>query len=264
MGAQSFVVYPLLALPNTAIVEQKEALGLTLTPSFDAGAGDYTYVTATREVSPDEYRKGLWLVLSLNLLHNTRVLAGTFDLLLQRGIRHVQVLEAFAQWARVHDLPLFVRHTKAVSSVEHASWAYWGSVAFEALHAQRERFVATVEEFCAAQPWWDEDVRACVEVDRLLLPYLFTNTPLSIFEGNEVSVQSAGRNLRARVSERARRFLSERQKQEVSTYVELNPWNGQLPYFGSQPSAIAHDYAYGQLQRLSRFVPQLVEPSVAA
>jgi hypothetical protein len=259
IGAQSFVVYPLLALPNTTIAEQRDALGLTITPGVDQGAGDYEYVTATREVSADEYRDGLWLILSLNLLYNTRVLAGTFDLLKRRGVRHVHVLAAFARWSRQCDLPLFERHGRASAGVEHASWAYWGSVAFEALHADRERFVAAVEAFCREQPWWDDEVGASVEVDRLLLPYLFTNTPLQACRGADVVVWPERKHLRARMSARAQALLAERQRRDVPADVELDPWNGQLPYFASQPVTAAHDYAYGQLQRLGRFTPRVIE-----
>lgn len=258
IGAQSFVVYPLLALPNTKIDERREELGLTVTPSADGGAGEYRYVTATREVSPEEYREGLWLVLSLNLLYNTRVLAGTFDLLKTRGIRHIDVLAPFAAWARRQDLPLFRRHANASAGVEHASWAYWGSVAFEALHAERERFVSNVEAFCREQPWWDEETRSSVEVDRLLLPYLFSNTRLSTWDGIDVSVQPEKRRLRARLSERARKLLDTRWR-GVREGIELNPWNGQLPHFPSQPLTAAHDYAYGQLQRIGHFIPTLVD-----
>jgi radical SAM superfamily enzyme YgiQ (UPF0313 family) len=258
IGAQSFVVYPLLALPNTRITEQREALGLTITPSADQGAGDYMYVTATREVSAEEYREGLWLTLAVNLLYNTRVLAGTFDVLRRRGIRHIDVLAPFASWAREQDLPLFARHASASASVEHASWAYWGSIAFEALHAERERFVAIVEEFCRQQPWWDEETRASVEVDRLLLPYLFSNTRLAPWNGNDISVQPEQRRLHARVSDRARKLLHARWHDLPET-IELNPWNGQMPHFASQPVSAAHDYAYGQLQRMAHFIPRLVD-----
>ncbi len=257
MGAQSFVVYPLLALPNTHIAEQREPLGLTLTASDDEDAGEYVYVTGTRDVSADEYKEGLWLVLSINLLHNTRVMAGTFGLLKRRGVRHIEVLRAFARWARGSSaLPLFGRHAAASDSVGHAAWAYWGSVAFEALHVERERFGFLVEEFCRTQPWWDEEARAYLEVDRLLLPYLFSNTPLGSWEGAEVRVRPRGRLLEASLSERAREALGRLWGRAVPPRVELNPWLGQLPHFESQPAANAHDYAYGQLQRLVRFVPQ--------
>lgn len=259
IGAQSFVVYPLLALPNTAIAEQRDALGLTLTPSADGGAGEYVYVTATREVSADDYREGLWLILSLNLLHNTRVLAGTFEMLRRRGIRHVDVLVAFARWAKDRHLPLFERNAKASGLVEHASWAHWGSVAFEALYTEREPFISTVEEFCSQQTWWDEETRVNVEVDRLLLPFLFSNTPLTRRKGANVSVCPEKRYLRAQVSQRARELLAERRRQDVPRSFLLNPWSGQLPYFPAQPLSAAHDYAYGQLQRLRRFTPQVVD-----
>ncbi|MDQ3802617.1 MAG: cobalamin-dependent protein [Acidobacteriota bacterium] len=259
MGAQSFVVYPLLALPNTHISERRESFGLTLTASRDEDAGEYVYVTGTREVSAAEYQEGLWLILSLNLLHNTRALAGTFGLLKRRGIRHVEVLAAFARWAKESaDLPLFERHARASRGVEHAAWAYWGSVAFEALHAERERFVSVVEAFCSAQPWWDDEARAYVEVDRLFLPYLFSNTPLTAWDGAEVRVQARARFLQARLSPRAREIVREHQGRAVPARIELNPWMGQLPRFDNQSETAAYDYAYGQLQRIARLAPRLV------
>jgi radical SAM superfamily enzyme YgiQ (UPF0313 family) len=260
MGAQHFVVYPLLALPNTEIYEQRESLGLVLLSCRDDDAGEYVYVTGTRDVSELEYRNGLWLILSLILLYNTRVLAGTFGLLKRRGIRHIDVLDTFAKWAQGNsDLPLFERHKDASQGVEHAAWAYWGGVAFEALHAERERFISVVDAFCKAQPWWDHEVRTWMEIDRLLLPRLFANTPLVPWEGGDVSVWAQGKRLRARLSQPARTVLAGQLRRDVSASVELNPWNGQLPYFKNQPLTAVHDYAYGQLQRVSRFIPQISE-----
>jgi hypothetical protein len=263
IGAQHFVVYPLLALPNTEITEQREALGLMLTSGTADDAGEYVYVTGTCEVSEAEYRNGLWLVLSVILLQNTRVLAGTFTLLKGRGIRHSDVFKAFATWAREDtSLSLFERHMRATEGVGHAEWAYWGGIAFQALHAERERFIAAVEAFCRAQPWWDDDVRTVLEIDRLLLPYLFVNTRLVAWKGGDVDVRVDRKRLRADLSKRGHAVLCERLERNVPYTVELNPWNGQLPYFERQPLTEVWDYAYGQLQRVSRFVPQVGEASV--
>jgi hypothetical protein len=264
MGSPSFVVYPLLALPNTEIAEQADKFGLDLTESRDS-VGDYVYVTGTREVSTLEYKEGLWLVLALNLLYNTHALFGIFEFLKERNIRHIDVLLAFAQWAKSSsECRLFDQHRKAVETVDHAAWAYWGSVAFEALHKQREQFLLALESFCRMQSWYDDEAQVHLELDRLMLPYLFSNTCLTAWEGKHISAQAQGRRITAKLSLEAQHALSARQRCRVSAKIELNPWRGQLPVYGNANSmAMAYDYAYGQIQRINLLIPQLTAESYA-
>jgi len=263
MGAPSFVVYPLLALPNTEIAEQAQKFELELTASREDSAGEYVYVTGTREVSPEDYREGLWLVLALHLLYNSHALSGTFEFLKEKGVRHLDVLSAFAQWARnVSDFPLFERHRKAAETVGHAAWAYWGAVAFEALHKEREEFLSVLEDFCRTQSWWDDEAQVNFELDRLMLPFLFSNTHLTAWKGKHVDARVRGKRIEAALSDHARQLLSARLHRPISSTIELNPWLGQLPVFENDSSfTTAYDYAYGQMQRIVRFIPQLVGES---
>lgn len=260
MGAQTFVVYPLLALPNTRIAHDAAAGELVIEPGASDGAGEYDYVTGTREVSPEAYRDGLWLVLALNLLYNARALHGTMAHLRGDGVRHIDVLRDFAAWLRTSAYPVALRHRDAIAGTGHAAWAYWGAVAHDALHTDRTALAAEVDTFARGAAWWRPELAAWLEVDRLLLPWLYADSPVERWIGEHVEVRGEGPLIAARLSPAAREIVAARLDRAVGATLHLDRRRGQLPHFRRQSADEQHAYAYGQLQRVQRLSAVWAEP----
>lgn len=187
MGAQGFLVYPLLWLNNTGYAEHTADYGVVTLPESDPASGG-RIVVATREVPFEDYLEGLRFALALHLLHDCRGLFGTLALLDALGIeRSRDALDAFARWLVTQASgPLADEWRVLLEGFEQMAGYLWRGTSAEAVLAERRQdFDRLLVAFVASQPHWTEHehgdlIRAALEHDLLCRPYFFLQTPFEL------------------------------------------------------------------------------------
>ncbi len=183
IGAQGFLIYPLMWLNNTGYRERTAEYGVTVLPDADpAGAGEI--VIGTREVSFPEYLDGLRFAFAEFVLHDCRGLYATMQILNALGVaRFRDVLDAFGAWMDTHaEGPLAELWRARMASFEDMTDYTWrGEITDALLHTQRVEFDRLLAQFVAAHDEWfagpqQSLLRAAVEYDLLSRPYVFLQT----------------------------------------------------------------------------------------
>jgi radical SAM superfamily enzyme YgiQ (UPF0313 family) len=191
MGAQTFVVHPLLWLNNVGYTQRQDELGVSLLDSDDTVGGP-PFVIQTSEVPYKDYVEGLLFTASLLSLYTFRGLFGTMHLL--HGLEvasYREVLSAFASWMRDRRGDPFAElwHSARIE-FERMSHSIWpGSIGESVLNSHRGVFDQTVVEFARDQlPRWlargggerRQRLEAAVEFDLLARPYVYLGTKTDV------------------------------------------------------------------------------------
>jgi hypothetical protein len=182
LGAQGFLIFPLIWLNNTGYREHTAEYGVTLLAEDDPSGGG-EIVVGTREVSFPEYLDGLRFTLATYLLHDCRGLYGTLQLLNELGIaRFRDVLDAFGVWMDGADGPVAELWRARLTSFEDmVNYAWRGDVSDMVLHQERKEFDRLIAGFAAHHDEWfrgphESLLRGMVEYDLLCRPYVFLQT----------------------------------------------------------------------------------------
>jgi radical SAM superfamily enzyme YgiQ (UPF0313 family) len=181
-NAHTIVVFPVLLLVNTPMHRRQTEHGLA-TRRIGDGTCESDLVVATNQVSEQEYRDGLTFYYATLLLYNMRALRLTLRYLDRTGLaRADEVLGGFARSLFAHDNEL-VRFIESVSigKLEAGVYSNYGKVVHHGLHQHRDDLRNMVRSYLASTPYWQDDrVRLMFELDRVLLPYVYSSTTLDV------------------------------------------------------------------------------------
>ena len=183
IGAQGFLIFPLIWLNNTAYREHTAEYGVTVLPEEDPSGGG-EIVVSTNEVSFPEYLDGLRFALAVYLLHDCRGLYATLQLLNTLGVaRFRDVVDAFGAWMdeQTEGLIAELWRARLASFEDMVNYAWRGEFADAVLHAHRKEFDRMIAGFIASRGEWfqgphGELLRGVVEYDLLCRPYAFLQT----------------------------------------------------------------------------------------
>ncbi len=187
LGAQGFLIYPLVWLNNTGYEERTEEHGVTTLPEDDPASGG-RIVVQTNDVPFGDYVEGLRFWLSVHLLHDCRGLYATTQLLDALGVaRFRDVFDAFGRWVSASGTgPVAELCGDLLERFEDlAKYSVRGLLVDAALVAHRKEFDRLLVEFVAAHPAWTGGehgalIREALEYDLLTRPYVFLQTPFEL------------------------------------------------------------------------------------
>ncbi|MBI1381254.1 MAG: radical SAM protein [Planctomycetaceae bacterium] len=183
LGAQTFLIYPLVWLNSTGYSEHTEEYGVIALPEDDS-AGGGQLVVRTKEVDFEEYLAGLRFILAVFLLHDCRGLYTTMQVLHATGVaRHRDVLSRFVDYmqteAQGHIAKLWKERMAAFEDMSKYVWR--GMLASAVLHSHRKEFDRLLCDFVGRQTDWlshpnAAPLQAAKEYDLLTRPYVFLQT----------------------------------------------------------------------------------------
>jgi radical SAM superfamily enzyme YgiQ (UPF0313 family) len=196
MGAQGFVIYPLLWLNNVGYQGKEEEYGIAMLREDDPSSSG-RIVIQTRDVSFRDYRNGLSYTTAVNMLQDCRGLYVTMHLLRALGIAsHRDVFDAFQSWMDAQmDNSEFAGsgmleywrsgHREFEEKIKY-TWS--GGLVYRTLHQLRRDFDELLHAFMASntfrtvcKPHEHADlVGAAFELDLLSRPYVYMQTPFEI------------------------------------------------------------------------------------
>lgn len=179
LGADSFIVYPLLLMNNVELAAKRDEYGLVTVSDTDPNS-EAEIVVQTNEVTREEYVQGMSYAYALTSLHTLRGLWYLGRYL--SGAQGQPLDTLFADFLRycqqVGPNPWMDFCIKTSRSGAHGAFEVVGELVHVVLHSARESFDELVEGFAASQPFWSDPVaRALVEVDLVARPYIYRNTP---------------------------------------------------------------------------------------
>ena len=179
------IAYSHLLLNNTPIYHQREELGL-VTRSAGGSVADARVVIATKEVSQQQFIEGMRYFYTVHAVHNTRSLKAVSKYLTEHGITsYTELFSAFADFwlAKRGDDPIVDLVERSIKDALYYDICNYGLIIHTVLHEYRAAFTRQLVEFASAQPWWaDSAARMLFEIDLLSRPYVYSNTPLEVYD----------------------------------------------------------------------------------
>jgi radical SAM superfamily enzyme YgiQ (UPF0313 family) len=195
IGADSFVVYPLLLMNNVELAQKREEYKLVTIRDPDPNS-EAEIVIRTREVDADHYREGIRYIYAVTCLYSLRALWSLGRYLGRNGVvEYGDFFRSFAAEARRRsDHPWTVFCEKSIKALEHVAFANTGALVHLILHSEREAFDELLERFVTTQDFWsDELTQFHFELDLVNRPYVYQNTPIipKRYEFKRMSVTAA-------------------------------------------------------------------------
>lgn len=180
LGADSFVVYPLVLMNNVELARKRKEYGLIGVRDPDPNS-EAELVVQTAEVDGDAYREGIRYVYAVTALYSLRSLWFLFRYLSQQGrASYLELFQAFVEFTRrqpAHPWTSFCE--KSIRALEHVAFANTGALVHLMLHAEREGFDELLESFVTSQGFWSDPVaQFYFELDLVNRPYVYQNTKI--------------------------------------------------------------------------------------
>ena len=180
IGADCFVVYPLLLMNNVALALKRYEYGLVTIYDPDP-CSEAEIVIQSNEVDADAYLEGIRFVYAVTSLYSLRAFWCLGRYLSSRGIMEYgdlfRAFVAFAWQNPSHPWTAFCE--RSIQSLEHIAFANTGELVHLILHSDREAFDELLEQFVTTQSFWsDPTAQFFFEIDLLNRPYIYQNTPI--------------------------------------------------------------------------------------
>jgi radical SAM superfamily enzyme YgiQ (UPF0313 family) len=264
VGADSFVIYPLLLMNNVELGDKREEYGLQTIPDPDPNS-EAEIVTETSQVDMNAYREGLRYMYAVETLHVLRGLWHLGRYLNAKGtMPYKELFSQFVKFAQTHPSHPWTHFCEnSIAALEHATFSNTGALVHLILHSDRETFDTLLEQFAQAQNFWNDPVAEFLfEVDLIHRPYVYRNTPI-------VSKRRKFRYLRvvdvhakgyvvevpSRYAAHLREYGTLMARAGLMNRFEVNHRRLQLPF---TPSKSLHEhfvYCQDMSQRMMSFLP---------
>jgi tRNA A37 methylthiotransferase MiaB len=272
MGTTTIIVYPHLLLVNTPMYNHQKELGLAV-ETLEDGIGRAEVVVATNDVCRSDCFEGMRYFYSMFLLHNLRGLCLLGGYLDRTGLMNYELLfTQFANFCRFTDNCEICRFVNtSIESLAFVDQFNYGKLIHLCLHQERlsfERLIAKFVEQCGF--FEDEAVRFLYELDRLLLPYVYSSTPLSLDPGafqiiapSVTGPRSLSIGIPPLMEELCSKSLAEHRIANCITggKLTINHARAQHPYMKSQTVEHNAGYCHGLLIRTDTMMPTCVAPA---
>jgi hypothetical protein len=269
MGTTTIIVYPHLLLVNTPMHNRQKELGLAV-ETLENGVGKAEVVVATNQVSRPDCLDGMRYFYSMFLLRNLRGLCLLGGYLDRTGRMNFESLfRKFADFCRSEGNSEICRFIdKSIESLAFVEQFNYGKLIHLCLHQERRSFERLIAKFVEQSGFLDDQTaRLLYELDRLLLPYVYSSTPLSVdptaFRIIGPSIAGA-RSLSIRIpppmEELCSRSLAEHRiaNRIIGGKLSINHARAQHPYMKSQSIEHNAGYCHGLLIRTDTMMPTCV------
>jgi putative methyltransferase len=263
VGADSFVIYPLLLMNNVELRTKREEFGLVTVRDPDPNS-EAEIVVQTADVDVAAYRDGLRYVYAVTSLYCLRGLWCLGRHLNARGIMdYGSLFRSFAAYCRQRpEHPFTAFCEDSIRSLDTVTFSNIGALVHLILHSERQAFDELMRDFLASQEIWrDPVVQLLFEVDLVSRPYIYRNTPIG---------EKAHEFVHLRVDTRAdgyaveipapylpslREHLGLHGDDSSSSRFEVIHRRTQLPFMRSK--ALHENFIYCQdtIQRMGRVMP---------
>jgi radical SAM superfamily enzyme YgiQ (UPF0313 family) len=265
IGADSFVVYPLLLMNNVELADKQLEYGLVTVPDPDPNS-EAEIVVQTSEVSAEMYREGQRYVYTVLSLYVLRGLWHLGRYLNSHGIlSYAQLFISFVEFLRQRPThPLTVFCEDSIRKLENTTFSNTGALLHLTLHSHRESFDRLLEEFAKTQDFWHDSLaRFFFEVDLIHRPYIYNNTPITakrhLFEHLRViEVMANGYlvDIPTEYLEYLRDHLGYQPPEGTAVNrFEVNHKRSQLPFMHSKSLHEHFMYCQDMSQRITSFLP---------
>jgi radical SAM superfamily enzyme YgiQ (UPF0313 family) len=265
IGANSFVVYPLLLVNNVELVDKQSEYELVTVPDPDPNS-EAEIVVQTKEVSAEMYREGQRYVYCAISLYVLRGLWHLGKYLNAHGIlSYAELFRSFVEFYRQRSThPLTVFCEDSIRKFEHTRFSDTGALAHLILHSHREVFDDLLERFAKSQDFWHDSLaRFFFEVDLIHRPYIYDNTPITAkrhrFEHLRViDVTASGYivDIPTEYLKHLRGHIGHPLREDAAVNrFEVNHRRSQLPFMHSKPLHENFRYCKDMSQRTTAFLP---------
>ena len=187
MGAQVFMVYPLIWLKNVGYEGKEAELGIVTLEEADPVGGGRVAIQ-TKDVSFEQWIAGMIFTNSVMLLYDCRGLFHTSGILSSLGIESYRgIFDRFIgsmETASINPIvDLWKQGGQNFEDMYKYTWR--GAVVESVLHGNRTEFDVMLTQFVSSISELIDDeysdlLSAAVEFDILNRPYAFANTPVEI------------------------------------------------------------------------------------
>jgi hypothetical protein len=181
MGADSFVIYPLLLMNNVDLATKRAEYGLVTVPDPDPNS-EAEIVTETAQVTLHDYREGLrfaYAVLSLYAFRGLWWLGRYLDA--NKILSYRELFARFVQFCKERpDDPWTMFCEKSIRHFGHTTFSNTGALVHLILHSNREAFDALLGRFVESQPFWGDPLAELYfEMDLIHRPFVYRNSAIS-------------------------------------------------------------------------------------
>lgn len=180
LGADCFMIYPLLLINNVEMDTQREEYGLVAVDDPDPNS-EAKIVIETRDVSNAEYLDGLRFAYHVTGIYTLRSLGITARYLDSTGkMEYADLISAFSDFCKEHgDNPYTEYIESTIGASEQYKYTSTGGIPHVALHAGTVEFDKLIYDFIRTLSFWDDDqVKFRFELDLLNRPHVYRNTPV--------------------------------------------------------------------------------------
>lgn len=179
-GTNNIIVYSHVLLPNTPIYKNQKELGL-IVHEYNFTDEKTDIIVQTNEVSYASFRAGCWFYFMVVALQNAQ------SFITLRAYLHENEHCSYATFFSTLAAYFKARPEHPITQTIEQLIDEGGMYRVDAvptvyelvLHSQRDAFDELLHQFLSEQLWWeDENARLLFELDRLMKPCLFKDTPL--------------------------------------------------------------------------------------
>lgn len=180
LGADSFIVYPLLVINNVEMETECQRFALKTVDDPDPNS-EAKIVVGTDRVNDEEYSEGLRFSCHLTTLYSARALWHVARHLNDTGqCSYRDTIDHFGLFCRSRRSHSYVAYVDSmIASSRQFQFSAVGGMLHLALHASREEYDQLLLDFLASQQWCgDDQARVRLELDLLSRPHIYCNTPV--------------------------------------------------------------------------------------
>jgi tRNA A37 methylthiotransferase MiaB len=178
IGADCFVVYPLLLMNNVELARRRREYGLITIRDPDPSS-EAEIVIQSNEVNAEAYREGVRYVYAVTSLYSLRGLWCLGRYLSTQGIMdYGDFFRAFVEFSRRQQANAWTTFCeRSIKALEHIAFANTGALVHLMLHTDREGFDELLENFVTSQSFWNDPMaQFFFELDLVNRPYVYSNT----------------------------------------------------------------------------------------
>jgi tRNA A37 methylthiotransferase MiaB len=272
MGTTTIIVYPHLLLVNTPMHNRQKELGLSV-ETLENGVGKAEVVVATNQVGRPDCFEGMRYFYSMFLLHNLRGLCLLSGYLDRTGrMNHELLFRKFADFCRsTKDCEICRFVNSSIESLAFVDQFNYGKLIHLCLHQERDSFERLIAKFVEQCGFLENKAaRLLYELDRLLLPYVYSSTPLSldpaafrIIAPSVAGARSLSISIPPLMEDLCAKSLAEHRIANSITggKLTINHARAQHPYMKSQSAEHNAGYCHGLLIRTDTMMPTCVPSS---
>lgn len=274
IGADCFVVYPLLLMNNVALAQKRKEYGLVTIRDPDSSS-EAEIVIQSNEVNAEAYREGVRYVYAVTSLYSLRALWCVGRYLSSQGImEYGDFFRAFVNFSRKQSAnPWTVFCEKSIRALEHIAFANTGALVHLILHADREALDDLLRDFVTAQDFWrDPTVPFLFELDLVNRPYVYQNIRIvpkrHEFKYLNVTTTQDGYivEIPSHYLECLRANVVIREDDKLGNRFEVNHRQSPLPFMPGKSLNEHYMYCQDASQRMRTLMPvwQKASPGVMA